>query len=353
MRRSAAWISGHIHSVSSFSHVKCPPPAPQLDSGSDSTSRGGCSSTIRLAVLSSTAGRAASPRRTAFNQSTPSNHQWPKSSVSYDAVMHAEFAGLLVKLAQLLLDQVDVMVGVRLDLIGGALRVVRLLAAEVNARPGYPPVLHAGFSVLAVKLAVHEVAGVAECRRPDLLAGPLVPGQDGDLSRGVADPVGAKRGSRRQLLVWLRRGDRRGVAPGDHAVRADRAGHRHADRAAAFDGVGFAEEDEEPFLGEERFQAGPAHGLAALIFDDRGPVGALGQPDRLRRPPETAAVGFDAGVKLPVDRGIAGEERQVAVGGGAGGDLDRAPRPASVRNAPSRSLPNRSWNDVSTRAYQW
>ena len=75
MRRSAAWISGHIHSVSSFSQVKCPPPAPQLDSGSDSTSRGGCSSTIRLAVLSSTAGRAASPRSTAFNQSTPSNHQ--------------------------------------------------------------------------------------------------------------------------------------------------------------------------------------------------------------------------------------------------------------------------------------
>ena len=204
-----------------------------------------------------------------------------------------------------------------------------------------------------MKLAIDEVAGVAECRRPDLLAGPLVPGQDGHLSRRVADPVGAKRGSRRQLLVGLRRGDRRGVAPGDHAVRPDRAGYRHADRPAAFDGVGLAEEDQQPFLGEERFQTRPAHGLPAVVLDDRRPVGALRQPDRLRRPPEMAAVGFDAGVKLPVDRGVAGEERQVAVGGGAGGDLDAALRPASVRNAPSRSLPKRSWNDVSTRAYQW
>ena len=233
-------------------------------------------------MLSSTAGRAARPRRTAFSQSTPSNHQWPKSSVSYDAVMLTEIAALLVKLAQLLLDQMDVMVGVRLDLIGGALRIVRFLAAKIDARARYPPVLHAGFGILAVKLAVDEVAGVAERRRPDLLAGPLVPGQDGNLSRGIADPVGVERGSRRQLLVWLWRGDGRGVAPGDHAVRTDRAGYRHADRAAAFDGVGLAEEDQQPFLGEERFQTGSADCPAIIFFDDRGPVGAFGQPDRLR-----------------------------------------------------------------------
>ena len=124
------------------------------------------------------------------------------------------------------------------------------------------------------------------------------------------------------MLVWLRRGDGRGVAPGDHAVRADRAGYRHPDRPAAFDGVGFAEEDQESFLGDERFQAGSADSPAVFLLDDRGPVSTLGQPDGLRRPPEPAAVGFDAGVKLSMDRGVTGEERQVAVGGGAGGDLD-------------------------------
>ena len=101
-----------------------------------------------------------------------------------------EIAALLVKLAQLLLDQMGIMVGVRPDLIGGALRIVRLLAAKIDARAGYPPVLHAGFGVFAMKLAVDEVPGVPERRRPDLLPGPLVPGQNGDLSRGIADPVG-------------------------------------------------------------------------------------------------------------------------------------------------------------------
>src|SRR3954447_25453327 len=145
----------------------------------------------------------------------------------------------------------DVMVGMRPDLIGGSLWVVRLLPAKIDASTGYSPVLHAGFCVLAVKLAIDEVPGIPECRRPHLLAGSLMPGQDGHLPRGVTDPVGVKRSSWRQLLVRLWGGDRRSVAPGDHAVRPDRAGHRHPDRAAAFDGVGFAEKDQQPFLREE------------------------------------------------------------------------------------------------------
>src|SRR5918994_2215499 len=198
----------------------------------------------------------------------------------------------------------DVVVGVRSDLIGGALRIVRLFAAKVDTRAGYPPVLHTGFGVLAVKLPIDEVPGVAERRRPDLLARPLVPGQDGNLPRGVADPVGTERGSRLQLLVWLWRGDGRGVAPGDHTVGSDRAGYGHSDRAAAFNGMGFAEEDEEPFLGEERFQTGSADSPAVIFLDDRGPVGTFGQPDGLRRSPETAAIRFGTGVKLSMDRGV-------------------------------------------------
>src|ERR671911_1732808 len=127
----------------------------------------------------------------------------------------------------------DVMVGVRLDLIGSSPRIVGFLFTKVDARARYPPVLHTGFGVLAVKLPIDEVPGVAERRRPDLLARPLVPGQDGNLPRGVADPVGTERGPRRQLLVRLWRGDGRGIAPGDHTVGSDRAGYGHSDRAAA------------------------------------------------------------------------------------------------------------------------
>src|SRR5215217_1830497 len=143
------------------------------------------------------------------------------------------------------------MIGMRLDLIGSALRIVRFLAAKVYAGARNSPVLHTRFGVLTVKLAIDEVPGVTERRRPYLLAGSLVPRQYGDLSRGVAHPVGAERGSRRQLLIGFGRSDGRGIAPSDHAVGSDRAGDRHSHRAAAFDGVSFAEEDQEPFLGEE------------------------------------------------------------------------------------------------------
>src|SRR5215213_990093 len=169
----------------------------------------------------------------------------------------------------------DIMVRVRLDEIGGAPRVVRLFTAQVDSRTGYPPVLHAGLGVLAMKLAVNEIPGVPECRRPDLLSSPLVPGQHGDLARGIADPVGTERCARRQLLVWFRWGDGRGVAPGNHAVRADRAGHRHTDRATTFDSMGLAEKDQESLLGDERFQTGPANRSTVFVFHDRGSVSTL------------------------------------------------------------------------------
>src|SRR5918994_3203139 len=215
----------------------------------------------------------------------------------------------------------DIMISVRLHLIGGALRIVRFLATKVDARTGYSPVLYAGFSVLAMKFAIDEVSGVPECRRPDLLTGPLVTGQYSDLSRRVADPVGVQRGSRRQLLIGLWGDNGGGVAPSDHAVRSDRAWYRHTDWAAAFNGMGLAEENQESFLGEERLQTRSAHSSTVVILDNRGPVRAFGQPDRLRRSPEPAAIGFDAGVKLAMDRGVAGEERQVSVGGCTGGDF--------------------------------
>src|SRR5918994_7036370 len=215
----------------------------------------------------------------------------------------------------------DIMISVRLHLIGGALRIFGFFPPRAAPQTRSPPVLHAGFSVLAMKFAIDEVSGVPECRRPDLLTGPLVTGQYSDLSRRVADPVGVQRGSRRQLLIWLWWGNSRGVAPSDHAVWSDRAWYRHTDWAAAFNGMGLAEENLESFLGEERLQTRSAHSSTVVILDNRGPVRAFGQPDRLRRSPEPAAVGFDAGVKLAMDRGVAGEERQVSVGGGTGGDF--------------------------------
>src|SRR5215212_6787448 len=133
-----------------------------------------------------------------------------------------------------------------------------------------------------MKLAIDEVPGVAQRRGPNLLAGPLVPGQYGNLSWGVTDPIGMERGSRRQLLIRLGRGNGRGIAPSDHAVRSNRPGYRHSHRATAFDCMSFTEEDQESFFSEERFQTGSAHRVPIVILDDRGPVGTLGQPDRLR-----------------------------------------------------------------------
>src|SRR5215204_2445226 len=169
----------------------------------------------------------------------------------------------------------DIMVRVRLDEIGGAPRVLRLFTAEVDPRAGYPPVLHAGLGVLAMKLAVNEIPWVPECRRPDLLSSPLVPGQHGDLARGIADPVGTERCARRQLLVWFRWGNGRRVAPGDHAVWANRARHGHPDWATAFDGVGLAEKDQESLLGDERFHTGPTNRSTVFVFHDRGSVSTL------------------------------------------------------------------------------
>src|SRR5262245_3049713 len=62
------------------------------------------------------------------------------------------------------------MVSVVVGALPGAVRVVGLLVGEVGLVVGDAPVLEAMFGLLAVELAVVGVTGVAEGRRPYLLA---------------------------------------------------------------------------------------------------------------------------------------------------------------------------------------
>src|SRR5262245_26716730 len=90
--------------------------------------------------------------------------------------------------------------------------------------------------------------------------------------------------------------------------------------------------------GQHLLDPGPHAPLAATVAARRGgplvprPIGALRQPDAPGRPPEVAAVGLDRGAQLQVDRLVARQERQVAVGRRAGDDLHVA-TPLAVRES--------------------
>ena len=70
----------------------------------------------------------------------------------------------------------------------------------------------------------------------------------------------------------------------------------------------------------------PGGGLySAVLFLENGrAIGALRQPDRLRRAAEVTLIRLDSGVKLRVNRRVSRQQRQIAVRCGAGGDLDVA-----------------------------
>ena len=84
----------------------------------------------------------------------------------------------------------------------------------------------------------------------------------------------------------------------------------------------------EPVGGEHLLQPGAQPAVAAAVPPGgRRPlvartVRALGQPDAARREAEVAAVRLDRGPELQVDRLVAREQGEVAVGGRAGDDLD-------------------------------
>ena len=143
------------------------------------------------------------------------------------------------------------MTRVQSNLVGRSRRIVRFFRAEIDAGAGNPPILQPGFAVFPVELAVDEVSWVAERRRPDLLSGALMPGQNGNLAGGVANPIGQERSARGELLVAGWASDARGVPPRDHAVRTNRSWIGQTDWPAALDRPRFAEEDEQALLGQE------------------------------------------------------------------------------------------------------
>src|SRR4029079_13081242 len=221
---------------------------------------------------------------------------------------------------QELFDQVR---GVRSMVDNALLRLGRLiqgLLAKVDVCTADAPVLQAGDAVLAMEFSIPEVARVAVCPGPDLLAGAIVAPKDGDLTRSVADPVGLERGAGVGLRI-LSHGHF--VAPLYRAVEANRLARRLSDRASAFDRVRLAEEDFEPLTGQERFQPRPPQGSIARFLVRRA-IGALRQPDRLRLATEPAAIDLDTGPDLTVDRRIAAKQWQVSVRGSTGGDFDVA-----------------------------
>ena len=86
----------------------------------------------------------------------------------------------------------------------------------------------------------------------------------------------------------------------------------------------------EPVPGEQFLDAGPDPPDAATVAPGRRgplvarPIRALREPDAAGRLAEVAAVRFDGGAELEVDRLVAAEEREVAVGRGTGDHLDVA-----------------------------
>src|SRR5438874_6046367 len=61
-----------------------------------------------------------------------------------------------------------------------------------------------------------------------------------------------------------------------------------------------------------------------VLADRRRPIATLRQPDALWHAPKVAECGRDAGLDLGVDRRVAVKQRQVAVRGGTGEDLEVA-----------------------------
>ncbi len=168
--------------------------------------------------------------------------------------------------------------------------------------------------VLAVELPVEEIAGVAVGRRPHLEAGGLVAAVDGHL--GGAHVVGAK--GRPFLCLWPLVGSDHQLAFGQAPVGTDHVASYLAHHASPFDDVGVGEKVIQLPLGQELLKA---RLVTPVIVPVGRAIAALGQPDAPGRTPEVTAIGPHTDRQLAVDGGIPFHERQVAVCGGAGDDV--------------------------------
>ena len=189
---------------------------------------------------------------------------------------------------------------------------------------GDPPEAQTAREVLLVELEVGILAGIAVVAAPHL-----------QRRLGIADE-----GDRRSVAAA--RGDAVGRVRRARLVDGDRG--RGLDRLLAHRNVVAIEEDglagghqvrvrHEVFeaVRGQQFLDARAHLPvgAALAARRRRPlvaraVRALGQPDPARRDAEVALVRLDGRAQLHVDRLVAREQGEIAVGGGAGDDLDVA-----------------------------
>ena len=226
------------------------------------------------------------------------------------------------RLAERRLHELDEVPRLERHLLRGHVGVVDLLAAEVAGVVGDAPEAQAAGEVLLVELEICCVPGVAVLAAPDLERRLRV-AEERHRAAGAA--------ARRHAVGQVRRappgpGHGRGGLARPQAERHEVAVEE--DGVARGDQVGVGDEILEPLAREHLLQAGPYPPDAPAVAPGRRrplvtrPVGALREPDATRRPAKVAAVRLDGGAELEPDRFVAPEQRQVAVRGRAGDDLD-------------------------------
>src|SRR2546421_1807463 len=168
------------------------------------------------------------------------------------------------------------------------------------------PVPQAVHPMFAMKLQVGAVPRISVVRTPDLDTGPRIPRKNRDF------PL-AGRGERVRLIRRKARS-----VPSRIETTLFETVIVGADRRAPGDEVRIHEEESDPVttqqLLEPRTEPGSFRPRGTVPNGTRA-VGALRKPDPAGTSPEASAVARDAGGELRVDRFIATEERQGALGG--------------------------------------
>ncbi len=210
------------------------------------------------------------------------------------------------------------MIGVAAGAIDRGFPVVGLLGAEIHVAAGHPPELEAAGPAHLVELEVHPVAGIALEPAPHLHRRPRVPHQRGDAIRrpGVRHLIGGVGRAVCDAVGPLARAVH-GRVPAGIAVDAERTpGGRE---------VRVHEEVAEPGVAQVLLDpptdAGAGGGTPWFPRPPRA-IGALRKPDSLGHPAEEPAVLGPVDGELQADALVAGEEREEAVRGGGGDELE-------------------------------
>jgi uncharacterized protein YkwD len=192
-----------------------------------------------------------------------------------------------------------------------------------------------------VEVEIVTVAGVSGVGGPDLEAGEGIAGEDGGgeaAVEGVVDEIGTVeragrpvRGARRGAGIGMRDGGLFRIGGGQVGGTIEE-GIGRGEARRLLDQVGVDEEELEVGFGEGLLDADAiesrgcgAVGVADWIVPEAGgTVAALGDPDAGGGLAEMADVGLDGGADLGADALVGSQEGKVAVGGGAGNDVNEA-----------------------------